>query len=152
MTGCTNNYKFKDWFGNYSVVYEDVSYNWSAEHLDFVEGCNSLSELKAICKRNNFGVYDKKNADYDSNFATKIREYTKRYFKSRSLVVCSFTESYYFGTLKIEALEVNENTLTVKIKRQEADSANDVMVVWGFVIEVDKTYVSSVTDYTYIIN
>lgn len=152
MTGCAENYEFDDMSGNYSVVYENVSYDWSAEHLDFVAGCDSLAELKAVCKKSNYSVYNKNSNDYESDFGKKIREYTKGYFKSRSLVVCAFSEPHYFGMRKVEDLEVNENTLTLKIKFQgTSDAADEVMVVWGFVIEVDKNFVSSVTDYKYII-
>lgn len=149
MEGCDNN-KLDDMDSDYKVVYEDVSYDWNMNHVNFIEGCDSLTGLKTICKNNDFGAFDKNVADYDSAFAVKIREYNKDFFKRRSLVVCSITESYYSGVLEVGSVSVERDTLVVKIRRNETDSVNDVIVGWGFVIELDKSFVSAVAYYKYI--
>lgn len=136
---------------NYSVVYEDVSYDWLAGRKNFVEICNSNNDLIELCTENNCGFYDNENPDYESALGNKVREYTEEFFKSKSIVVCSFIKSSYSGPLKVSSLEVVENTLTLKIKRPDSDIADSVVVCWGFIIEVDKSIVSVVTDSTYLV-
>ena len=80
-----------------------------------------------------------------------VRNYTDNFFKSKSLLVCSFTESSYSGPLKVWSVEVIENTLTLKIKQPESDIASDVMVRWTFIIEVNKSITSDITDSAYLV-
>lgn len=135
----------------YSVVYEGVSYDWSVDRKNFVGISSSYNELIELCAENNCGFYDEKNQDYESDFGKKVREYTEEFFESKSLVVCTFTQSSYSGPHKVLSLEVIDDTLTVKIKRPFTGTADNVVVCWGFIIEVDKSIVSDVTSSKYVV-
>ena len=151
VVGCNDDSQSQINGEDYSVVYEGASYNWSADRKDFVGICNSNNDLIKLCTKNNCGFYDEESSDYESVMGKKVREYTKEFFKSKSLVVCAFTESSYSGALKVLSLEVIEDTLTLNIKRPFTGTAEDVVVCWGFIIEVNKSIVSGVKSSTYIV-
>lgn len=135
----------------YSAVYEGSSYNWSEDRKDFVGICNSKDDLIKLCTENNYGFYDEENSDYQSVLGKKVREYTEEFFISKSLVVCAFTDSSYSGPLKVSSLEIIENTLTLKIKQPFTGVAEDIMVSWGFIVEIDKSVVSGVANSKYFV-
>lgn len=136
---------------NYSAVYEGVSYDWSEDRKNFVGICSSNNDLIELCAKNNCGFYDEENPDYESDFGKKVREYTEEFFNSKSLVVCAFSEPSYSGALKVLSLEVVDNILTVIIKEPFTGFADNVVVCWGFIIEVDKSIVSGVTSSRYVV-
>ena len=66
-------------------------------------------------------------------------------------VITAFADSSYSGPLKVSSLEIIENTLTLKIKQPFTGVAEDIMVSWGFIVEIDKSVVSGVTNSKYLV-
>ena len=133
---------------NYKVTYEG-QYGQLGQK-NYISICNSNNELMQLCTDNNYGFYDEESRYYESPMGRMIRNYTDNFFKRKSLVVCAFTESAYFGPLKVSSVEVVEKTLTLKINRPDSDTASDVVVSWMFIIEVTKSMVLNATSSIYL--
>ena len=135
---------------NYEVASEGVFFDWTDERLNFVGISNSVVEVKSLCEQNKFLFFDEKSTDYETLYGKKIREYESDYFTDKSLIVCAFTESCYPGTLMVENLVIKENALTVQIKyHNDYGYAYDIVVGWVFIVEVDKSSVSSIKSVSY---
>lgn len=134
----------------YKVVCEGYFFDCSDERLDFIGISNSVDEVKALCEQNNYLFFDENSTDYVNSYGETIREYTPDYFADKSLIVCAFTKSTYPGTYTVEQLVIKENTLTVQTEyHNEYGYIDDVVVGWVFIIEVDKSSVSSIKSVLY---
>lgn len=138
--------------GTYVVAYEGVSFEYSQNHLDFIGISDSLKSLKKLCAKNNYGFFDEKSRDYQSELGKQLQSYSQDFFKSKALVLCVFTESNYGGARKVETLDIKNNSLILKIKCTNSEYGDCVMVHWGFVVEVEKTYISTIKESTYLLS
>ncbi len=112
---------------------------------DFAQRIDSYSEFTKLCDEKGVSIYDEKDWSYDSELYKKLREYNKRFFRSKALIIVYIEKPHPFG-LKFGNLTVKDDRLIVNILSEYNPYDNsvhypDATEDYVYLIEINKSLI-----------